>query len=329
MVIRRLTLSLFCSFLLFTSWVWWYAAASGPSSPEPHIIYVPPGSSFPVIRDILVADGVIDGDYRFAIFARLMNVGGSLKAGEYEFGSGVSPRQVLAKMVNGDVLYHMVTVPEGSRLQQISILFARAISLDQKTFVDLCRNKSFIGSLGVSSSSLEGYLFPDTYRVRRGQSAPVVIRMMVQRFNQESENLLALYPLPKPLSSRHQWVTMAAIVEKETGLADERARVAAVFLNRLRRRMPLQADPTVIFGLAKFGQQLSRKDLKSRNPYNTYRHYGLPPGPIASPGRASLLAVLQPAINKDLYFVARPDGSHAFSRTLSQHNRAVKRYRRP
>lgn len=329
MVIRRLTLCLFVSFLCFTGWVWWYAVTAGPSSSKPHIIYVPPGSSFPVIKDMLVADGVIADDPRFGIFARLLNVGASLKAGEYEFARGLSPRQVLAKMSRGDILYHMVTVPEGSRVDQIGVIFGQAIHLDQTRFAQLCEDRKFVASLGLAGDSLEGYLFPDTYRVRRGQSSPAIIRMMVQRFQREADELRALYPLPGPLVSRQEWVTLASIVEKETGRADERARVAAVFLNRLRRRMPLQADPTVVYGLAKFGQDLSRRDLKAKSPYNTYRYYGLPPGPIASPGRAALLAVLQPAITKELYFVAKPDGSHQFSRTLAQHNKAVRRYRRP
>ena len=212
-------------------------------------------------------------------------------------------------------------------MKQIAAAFAEDSWVDAEKFLALCRNPEFVHSMGIPADTLEGYLFPETYALVRGEvSERSLITRMVRHFDHVWKSLDKPEPLPL---ERHQLVTLASMVEKETGKSGERSIIAAVFYNRLSGKMRLQSDPTTIYGLKDFNGNLTRKDLQSRSPYNTYVIRGLPPGPICNPGRAALDAVLHPAEVDYLYFVSRNDGSHRFSRTLKEHNRAVAKYQKP
>ena len=191
--------------------------------------------------------------------------------------------------------------------------------------MSLVRDKTRVASYHIDGPSLEGYLYPDTYLISRDLDARELVDLMVRRFWKVFNDLIRGQ---KRDMSLREIVTLASIVEKETGLAEERPVIASVFLNRLKKRMRLESDPTVIYGLKNFDGNLKRKDLRTPNPYNTYTNHGLPPGPIANPGRESLMAVINPAETDYLYFVSRNDGSHCFSTTLKEHNRAVVRYQK-
>jgi UPF0755 protein len=272
---------------------------------------------------------VIRDDIRFRLLARLTGKAQVLKAGEYIFAAGMSPYQVLHLLAEGKVVQRPVIIPEGMDLKRIANILTTDGWVDRDRFLELSRQQTLIRDLGLHVDSLEGYLFPDTYYLSRGnQDEDGIIRMMVARFQKVYKEIRAAVPGP-PHLSQHEVLTLASIVEKETGLDQERPLVARVFLNRLHEGMRLQADPTVLYGRDQSATgDLTRQDLATPTPYNTYMIHGLPPGPICSPGRAALMAVLQPAEGDFLYFVSRGDGSHYFSRTLAEHNRAVARYRR-
>ena len=240
----------------------------------------------------------------------------------------MSLEQIVDKLVRGDVVRHVVTFPEGTNLEDMARL-AAAKGIPMADFLAAARNPAPIADLDPEAKDLEGYLFPDTYDIPRGpEPAAQLVARMVKRFRTVIGPDLTRLPAGRTL---RQVVTLASIVETETARPEERPRVAAVFLNRLQRRMPLQTDPTVIYALRKVGTwdgNIRKGDLDVDSPYNTYRFPGLPPGPIASPGRASLQAALHPAESRELYFVSRNDGSHQFSETLAEHERWVNQYQR-
>jgi UPF0755 protein len=249
-----------------------------------------------------------------------------LPAGEFILDANQSPVDLLNQLVSAKPVQHQLTVVEGLRLEEIADIFAADNWIDKERFLELAGNAGFIAELGLGQlSSLEGYLFPDTYLlVRPSPGEEKILSRLVNR-------ALGVYRSLEPgdtALTRHQVFTLASIVEKETGRADERPLIASVFHNRLGRRMKLQSDPTVIYGSENFSGPLTKKDLKTPTPYNTYTISGLPPGPICSPGRESLQAVLAPAATSYLYFVSRNDGSHHFSTSLREHNRAVRKYQR-
>ncbi len=302
--------------------LWGYAFTPGPTAERQ--VMVAPGSSVGGIRRLLAAEGVVPDDRRFEALALLMGVAGRLRAGEYRIPASATPYEVLELLARGDTVLHRITIPEGSTMIEIADWLAAAGIVDRDAFLALCRDAEFCRSLGVAAPSLEGYLFPDTYRFARRSDPRRVITVMVRQGERVWRELTADRP---PAMDRHAVLTLASIVEKETGVAAERPLVAGVFLERLRRGMRLQADPTVIYGLGAFSRPLTRRDLEADTPYNTYRYAGLPPGPIANPGRAAIASVLQPRTGY-LYFVSRNDGTHEFSATLREHNRAVRKYQR-
>jgi UPF0755 protein len=248
---------------------------------------------------------------------------GRVKAGEYVLHPAMSPRGILDILTRGGVLTHRVTIPEGFTARQIARLLAREGLCTETAFLKATRKPELGRPYGLSAG-LEGFLFPDTYHFSRGLSATTLARIMVRRF------FTVIEPLQPRISQSEldlpEIVTLASIVEKETGTPNERPLIASVFINRLRRNMRLQSDPTVIYGIRDFNGNLTRKDLKTPGPYNTYRNSGLPPGPIANPGLAAIEAVLSPAQTRYLYFVSKNNGTHHFSRTLREHNQAVRRY---
>ena len=254
---------------------------------------------------------------------------GRLRAGEYELTGSMTLDDIVSKLVKGDVVRRTITFPEGSDLEAMARL-AAARGIVMEDFRRAARDPAAIRDLDPAAPDLEGYMFPDTYDLTKGPDpAADLVARMVKRFRE-----VITPELPRIQASGmslREVVTLASVVELETARVEERPRIAAVFRNRLRIRMPLQTDPTVIYALKKAGTydgNIRRVDLAVDSPYNTYRYPGLPPGPIASPGREAIRSVLQPADVRDLYFVSRNDGSHEFSANLADHNRAVTQYQR-
>jgi UPF0755 protein len=315
--------------LLLALWLYAYGVRQGPMRDSMEVtVVIPKRTGFAGIQEILAENKVIEDDIRFRLLARVTGKAQVLKAGEYIFQPGLSPYQVLLLLEEGKVVQRPVTIPEGTELAGIADILAEDNWIDRQKFLELARNEELIQDLGLSEDSLEGYLFPDTYYLSRGnQDEAGIIRTMVARFHEVYQEIRTEVPDP-PLLSQHEVVTLASIVEKETGQDDERPLVAQVFINRLREGMRLQADPTVRYGLGQFAGKLTRQDLQTTTPYNTYVIKGLPPGPICSPGQAALTAVMQPAEGDLLYFVSKNDGTHHFSKTLAEHNRAVAKYQR-
>ncbi len=292
----------------------------------PRTVVLPPGTSLKDIQAILATQGVIPPDPRFSLLAWITGNAGKLRAGEYRVSPDMTPLDLMGMLVRGQVVLHRITLPEGLTLRQVASRLARGGWVDERSFLALAHDHDFIRNRGLMASSLEGYIFPDTYRLARHEiSARGLLVLMVSRFQEIWLQVSRRINMPLPLT-RHQVVTMASLVEKETGVTTERPLVARVFFNRLRKGMRLQSDPTVIYGLSDFTGNLTRADLHRPTPYNTYVIRGLPPGPICNPGRAALEAVLHPAASTALYFVARRDGTHTFSSTLGEHNRKVRRF---
>lgn len=309
-------------------WLWSYAASTSPFRGEtPAQIYIPPQTTFSGIQKILVEHDIIRKDRRFYQLAKYYKLTEKLKAGEYLFSSGVTHYQVLRGLADGSTVHWPVTVPEGSNIYQVADILNAGGWVERELFLQKVRGKEVLAGFKVKAESLEGYLFPDTYNLMRGQTAMEIITMMVERGQQVRKQLGDLTANELKLSP-HGVITLASIVEKETGVGEERPLIARVFLNRLKRKMRLQADPTVIYGLTDFDGNLTRRDLKKVTPYNTYQIKGLPVGPIANPGRQAIAAVLHPAKESYLYFVSKNDGSHYFSKTLAEHNRAVRKYQK-
>ena len=308
------------------AWFWSWATSPLPFRTAT-VVFIPRGSGVQRITEILAGKGVLANDPRFPLLARVTGLGSRLRAGEFRLPPGLTPLEILRLLEQGRVVQHRITIPEGWTVHQVASLLAARGWVDATRFLALARDARFISSLGLHVPSLEGYLFPDTYVLVRGATDEQrILGMMVSRFLAVWQDLAAD---ADTTLTRHQVVILASIVEKETGAAPERPLIARVFLNRLARGMRLQSDPTVIYGLDSFDGNLTRRDLRNNTPYNTYVISGLPPGPICNPGRAALAAVLHPADSDALYFVSRNDGTHQFSRTLREHNRAVRRYQRP
>jgi peptidoglycan lytic transglycosylase G len=291
-------------------------------------VEIPQGSGSRAIGERLVAGGVVRDHLTFRVALWLSREGRRLKAGEYQFTGAMTPFEVIAKIARGEVYVVNVTFPEGLSIAEMAKIFESHGFGPGAGFVQAAADASPVHELDPAATDLEGYLFPETYALSRHAEAAALIRLMVARFEHVFTPELRQSAAAHNLSVR-QTVTLASIVEKETGKTEERPLVASVYLNRLRRNMALQCDPTVIYALQKAGRyngNLRRDDLNVDSPYNTYRYPGLPPGPIASPGRASLEAVLRPADTDFLYFVSRNDGTHEFARTLEEHNRNVQKF---
>ena len=295
------------------------------NSPREVIVDVPQGQSLKATADKLRLENLIKSPLKLVWVARLKGYDKRLKAGEYLLSTGMSPRQILETMVKGDVLLHKLTIPEGYNTDQIAELTAEAGFASKAEFIKAATNVDLVKKMGLGGETFEGYLFPDTYYFPKDTSAEKIISTMVQRFWtifkpewRERANQLGF--------SIQQVVTLASIIEKETGAPAERTLISSVFHNRLKRRMRLESDPTVIYGIKDFNGNLTRKHLQTKTPYNTYRIGGLPAGPIANPGRASLEAALYPDDTDYIYFVAKKDHTHYFSTNLQEHNRAVRKY---
>ncbi len=313
--------------------VWWRAETERPLLGPPGEIAVPAGASTQAIAGQLFATGLIPRPWTFTLLVRLRGDGARIKAGRYRFDGPYSLLDIEQKLVQGEVERREITFTEGKNVFEMAEIAGRA-GLDNAAFLAAARNPSAIVDLDPGAMTLEGYLFPETYDIRNNASVEALVAEMVSHARDVFDRLgvgAAGRSIAGVSLNLRQIVTLASIVELETAAPAERPRIAGVFLNRLRLGMKLQTDPTVIYALKLEGRyhgNIRKVDLGSESPYNTYRFGGLPPGPIGSPGLAALLAVLKPAATKDLYFVSRNDGTHVFSTTLRDHERAVDEFQR-
>lgn len=316
--------------------IYWQFTKSGVNGKAEEVIFeVVPGSSLQIIAKGLQEKQLVKNAALLVLYAKTKNMASKLKRGEYLLNTSMTPDEVLAVITSGKSIARSLTLSEGLNVFDIATLLESAGYGSKDDFYRLIRDPNFVRtSLSLPANtkekvdSLEGYLFPETYRVTKYETLKDIIQAMVRRF-------LTVYadiePLQKQMGwTRHQVVTLASIIEKETGAAWERPLIASVFHNRMQKKMRLQTDPTVMYGVAMrqgfMPKNITRSDLTTPTIYNTYTIYGLPPGPISNPGREALLAVVRPDRSKYLYFVSQNNGTHTFSESYEAHNAAVKTY---
>ena len=291
-------------------------------------VEVPPGAGSAEIRRRLLDARVVSDDFVLRAALWWSGRSRSLQAGEYRFDQPISPLAVVDRIASGDVYTQRLTFPEGLTIAEMGKVFESRGFGPARAFVKAANEGALVKDLDPRAADLEGYLFPETYSLPRRADASRVVAMMVDRFRASYDDVLRSRAAAQQLTTR-QVVTLASLIEKETARAEERPLVAAVYRNRMKQGMGMQADPTVVYALTRAGKydgNIRREDLSFDSPYNTYRYPGLPPGPIAAPGRASLEAALTPADVPYLYFVSRNDGSHVFAATLKEHNANVYQY---
>jgi len=290
-------------------------------------VQVTDGMSFKAIAGTLQKEGIIRYRGYFEIIGRLQGISRKVRVGYYGLHTNMSLWEVLDSLRKGKIIEYELVVPEGYNLYQIGwTLSGTPLISDPQQFIQLVKNKEYVHSLGIESDTLEGYLFPDTYYLPKGIKLEDIPKKMVQRYKAVFTD--SLRNRAKELGfTEHQIITLASIVEKEAKVDGERKTIAAVYLNRLKIGMKLQADPTAVYGMKAWITKVTAQDLKRPSPYNTYLHKGLPPGPIANPGEGAILAALYPENVDYLFFVAQGDGSHHFSKDFGAHEKAINRYR--
>ncbi len=294
------------------------------------IVDIPKGASFKNVAKLLKEKGLIRSEEIFWLLAWYRKELNLIKAGEYKLSPSMTPERILNVLVSGKVVQHLVTIPEGYNIFQIADLLERAGLAKKREFLAVVTDKAFLEGLGINEDSAEGYLFPDSYFLPKGVKPKDIVKNFTSHFWQVWRDNKFDKRVKELGVSVHEVVTLASIVELEAAVQKEKPIIASVFWNRLKKGMPLQADPTVKYGIMVERKikkrRLTWKDLRKSTPYNTYTQYGLPKGPICNPGLISLRAVLYPASTKYLYFVSKGNRTHYFSKTLKEHNRAVKRY---
>ncbi|HEY1221368.1 MAG: endolytic transglycosylase MltG [Bryobacteraceae bacterium] len=321
---RRLGLTMLAA-VVFAGWCGWRLTRPYQAFGAETFVEFPRGTGSRGMAAALAQAGVVRSRWDF-LLARALSPSRVLRAGEYRFNRPASPLEVFDRIARGDTFYYTLLVPEGKNMFDIAAAAANLGFFTAPKFLDAARDPSLVRDIDPDAPTLEGYLFPSTYKLRRRTTPAALCRMMTARFRDAWRSLGVS-------ASAHRTVTLASLVEKESKLPDERPRVAAVFANRLRLGMALDCDPSTIYAALveeRYRGAIHRSDLASGNPYNTYRHAGLPPGPIANPGLDAMRAVLEPADTDALYFVLRPDGSgaHQFSSNATAHQAAVALYRR-
>ncbi|MEK7790153.1 MAG: endolytic transglycosylase MltG [Deltaproteobacteria bacterium] len=291
------------------------------------IVSIERGWGFRKIARQLKIDGVITHEVKFYFLARWKGGLTKIKAGEYLLATNLKPTEVLSALVLGRTYLHRVTVPEGYNIYQIADLVSSLTLVSKEQFLQTAHDPLLLSQWMLPGPSVEGYLFPESYYFSKPVTAEKIIEMMVQRFRENYTEEIQFHARKLGMTLQ-EVVTLASIIEKETRAVDERRLVSAVFHNRLKKNMKLQSDPTVIYGIRSFNGNLTRKDLLTPSPYNTYTKYGYPQGPIANPGQASLKAAVSPAPVGYLYFVSKNDGTHVFTKTYQEHLKAVKLYQK-
>jgi len=304
----------------------WLTTPPGPGPAQ--VVEIPKGTRTAEIGRLLSTRGLVRSALAFTLYARVLGLNGRLQAGEYRISPEEDIPRILRRLASGDVVRHALVLPEGLtaaevavRIEQLglgrAVEFLRLVRQPERFWIPQMR--------GNRSGSLEGYLFPDTYLLPKGLGEERIVRTFVDRFRQATEALLT-GPLPLGLEP-HEVVTVASLVEREAKRPEERRRIAGVIYNRLRMGMPLQIDATILYALGGHRPVVRQADLAVDSPYNTYRRIGLPPGPIANPGLDALRAAVEPEHHAFFYYVARPDGTHVFTRTLEEHLQAIRKVR--
>jgi len=291
-----------------------------PYNGETQIFRVKPGEGFSKVNGRLLQKKIISDARLFHYYAKYTDQMTKIKAGTYEITNGMHMGEVLDTIVNGVPILTSATVPEGKNMYEIGKILEENKITTYKEFIQECRSKENIDQLGIDAPSLEGYLFPDTYKFAKGTPAKEVVRAMTSLFNKKVDEL----DFSKTNLTKHEVIILASIVEKETGASFERKTIAGVYLNRLKKRMRLQADPTTIYGIwENYDGNLKKKHLLQKTDYNTYKMSGLPLGPIANPSLLAIQAVLDPEQHNYIYFVSKNDGTHVFTPTYKEHLKAV------
>jgi len=304
--------------------------AATPFGEGGRTVVVPPGSGPHALAKLLADARIVSDADRFYTHLHFFRRGKQAKAGEYEFDGPLLPDEVLGKLIRGEVKLYKFTIPEGLRVDEAAAIIGQSGLCSAHDLLAIARDPASPKRFGVPGPSLEGYLFPDTYSLPRSVGCAGIVQTMIARFQRAWQEAQS-QRLPEIRLDEQQAVTLASIVEKETGVSHERAHVSCVFHNRMKRHMPLQTDPTVIYALLlahdfKWDGNIHKKDLSLQHPYNTYVIKGLPPGPIANPGAAALDAALHPMECRDLYFVSRNDGTTVFCPDLKCHNANVQKF---
>jgi UPF0755 protein len=303
-----------------------YFQASRPMSDntEFQVFEVVPGMTLKRVSQELSRQNLIRSASAFQAIALIQDKQKLIMVGEYNVSPSMLPADILQRITSGKTVLHPVTIPEGYRITEIADLLVKQDLADKENFLQQTKNMKLV--TGISADSLEGYLFPETYHFGKFTAEATIVKKMVETFKERALKHEFLNRAKEMGFSYHEIITLASLIEKETGKDSERKQISSVFHNRLKKNMRLQTDPTVIYAIENFDGNIRKRDLKIDSPYNTYRYKGLPPGPIASPGLKSIVAALYPAKTANLYFVSRQDGSHHFSKTLNEHNRAVQKY---
>ena len=307
----------YCAFLL---------TPAAKNDSRPTLIQIMPGTSLKQVVGLLDQNHLIKNASAFKILAYVQRKQNKIQIGEFELTPAMSAGEILHQITDGQSVLYPVTIPEGQRITEIAGILATQGLVDEDAFIASAKNETLIQSLGIPISNLEGYLFPETYHFTKFTPADKIVRTMVDTFEQRVMQAELLEEVKQSGLSLHEVITLASVIEKETGMDSERNRISSVFHNRLKLNMKLQTDPSVIYAIENFDGNIRKKDLFIDSPYNTYKYPGLPPGPIANPGIKSIQAALRPETTEFLFFVSRQDGSHQFSTNLSDHNRAVSKY---
>ena len=289
-------------------------------------VMIPEGAAYSQGIDILMREGIIENGFVFQVLGKVTDIATNLKPGYYNLNTSMNPWGVFSRLKKGMIVQHSITIPEGSNLTSIRSKFIDSGLMSEESW-ELVNDREFLESLDIEAPSLEGYLYPDTYNFAKGMKPENIFRIMVQRLREILNQNIMEQAKDLGMSER-EVLTLSSIIEKEVIYNRERPLISAVYHNRLKKNMRLQADPTVNYGLLKKNNSITRSDLKRVTPYNTYVIYGLPPGPIASPGIRSIRAALNPADSDYLFFVSKNDGTHHFSRTGIEHMKAVMMYQR-
>lgn len=297
-----------------------------PNSTDPSfkIILIEPGP-FAKTAEFLHKEGLIKDPRRFAVLARIFRFASNVRVGEYEVRMNMSPYQLLRVLVSGKSVLHAIVIPEGYDIDQIADVLTGHHLVTRQSFIQSARDSKMAKLLGINEPTLEGFLYPDTYSFTHFTGERVILKTMVDKFKEVYDREVK-FGAEKQGMSMHDVVTLGSMIEKETGAPEERPIISSVFHNRLKLNMMLQSDPTVIYGKNGDKKNITKEDLHRNTPYNTYTRHGLPVGPIASPGKESMIAAIEPADTKYLYFVSRNNGTHYFSGTYSEHSRAVNKF---
>ena len=304
-----------------------YGNTPAGSSTEEHLVEIKPGMTLRQVAKHLADKDLLDEPSAFVLYTYLQGKQNGIKAGEYLFSQSIPPWKILESLNNGKAILYTVTIPEGYRITEIAELLEKKGLVNRDAFITETRNEYLLKSFNITSGeSLEGYLYPETYKFTKGAGARKIVKKLVDTFRQRVQTPELMKQIKASKLSFHEIITLASLIEKETGLETERKLISSVFHNRLAKNMRLQTDPTVIYAMVNFDGNIRKKDLSIDSPYNTYKYRGLPPGPIASPGLDSIRAAMDPEPTKYFYFVSRKNGSHQFSTNYEDHNRAVQKY---